>query len=169
MKPAILALTAATVVLIAGQAQASGGLYLTSDYYHSDKASSASITFDGNGNGLSVLQDLQNGFERNRLDVNIIGDLDGGPLQAAFDVPLTIVGLAPGRLSQTGYGNAITVTVNGSRNLFAATQVGAHNVLTAMVTGNSNQAAVSQTGSGNALSFTQNGNGNRLTVIQRSY
>ena len=168
MKTTFLAFTAVTAILIAGHAQASGGLYITSDYHHSDKASLASIIFDGHDNGLSILQSLSDGTERNTLAVNITGNFDGGPLQAAFDAPLTVVGLQPGQLSQTGNGNAMTFTVNGSGNLFAASQEGAHNVLTAMITGDSNQAAVSQAGSGNTLSFTQNGNGNRLTVIQRS-
>jgi hypothetical protein len=168
MKTTVLAFTTVAALLVAGHAQASGGLFLTADYYHSDKAGEVNITLDGNNNGLSILQNLSNGIDRNILDVNIIGDLDGGPLQAAFDPPLTVVGLQPGRLRQTGGGNAMTFTVTGSRNLLAASQDGVHNVLTAMITGNSNQAAVSQTGSGNTLSFTQNGNGNRLTVIQRS-
>jgi hypothetical protein len=169
MKTTFLAFTAVAAVLVAGHVQASDGLYLTSDYYHSDKASVANLTFDGDDNGLSILQIFKNGVGPNTLGVNITGDLDGGPLHAVFDAPLAVAGLTPGQLSQTGYGNEMKFTVKGSRNLFAASQDGARNVLTAMITGDSNQAAVSQTGSGNTLSFTQNGNGNRLTVIQRSY
>lgn len=169
MKTAFAALITVAVGLLAGQAQASGGLYLTSDYYAADTSNAARITLDGNDNALAILQSFDNHGGRNTLGVNITGDLDGGPLNAVFDAPLAAVGPAPGQLTQSGHDNAMWITVSGSQNLFSAAQVGAHNLLTAMVTGNNNQAVVSQTGSGNSLAFTQNGNGNRLTVIQRSY
>jgi hypothetical protein len=169
MKTTFLALAAIAIALIAAPAQASGGLYLTSDYHHADTANAADVTFDGDGSGLSILQSFDGRGGPNSLGVNIVGDLDGGPLHAAFDMPLAPSGLLPGQLSQTGHDNVMTVIVSGSQNFFAATQVGSHNLLTAMITGHNNQAAVSQAGSGNTLSFTQNGNGNRLTVIQRSY
>jgi hypothetical protein len=173
MKTRFLIVFAAAALVAVGQAQAGDGLYLTSDYSHADRSNAAAVTFDGNDNGLFVLQTFHGDGGHagpNALSVNITGDLDGGPLNAAFGVPLASVGLTPGQLIQTGHDNTMSFTVNGgSRNFFAASQVGAHNMLTAMITGTNNQAAVSQTGSGNSLSFTQNGYGNRLTVIQRSY
>jgi hypothetical protein len=169
MKTALAVLITVATGLVAGQAQASGGLYLTSDYYAADSANAASVTLSGDSNALSIIQSFDGPGNRNSLGVNITGDLDGGPLNAVFDAPLAAVGLAPGQLMQTGNDNAMSISVTGTQNLFAASQVGTHNLLTAMISGNYNQAAVSQTGSGNSLTFTQNGNGNRLTVIQRSY
>jgi len=175
MNTKFLIVSAVAAMVAVGPAQASGGgLYLTADYSHADSSNAAAVSFDGNDNGLFVLQTFHSDGGQvgpNSLSVNIDGNFNGGPLNATFDVPLTSVGLAPGQLIQTGYDNTMAVTVSGggSHNLFAASQTGAHNMLTAMITGFGNQAAVSQAGSGNTLSFTQNGNGNRLTVIQRSY
>lgn len=169
MKSALAAVLVVVVAaLFTGQAQADK-LYLTADFSSLDSANALSVGLDGDGNGLSISQTYSGSGAGNSIGVDITGDLNGGPLEAVFAPFTAVVGLAPGALIQSGYDNAMSITVHGSQNLFAAQQSGNDNSLTAAVTGNRNEAAIAQIGSGNTLSFTQSGNGNMLTVIQRSY
>src|SRR3569623_2967460 len=166
MKSALAVLVTVLGSLVVGQAQASNGLYLTPDYSGSNVAEAH---FRGYNNSLFATQLFDSAGGANRLQVNIDGNLNGGPLGAVFGDLILNTGLIPGQLIQSGHDNSMAVSIVGSQNLFAASQIGSHNLLTASVIGNNNQSQVSQSGSGNSLSFTQNGSGNRHTVIQRSY
>ncbi|WDR01351.1 hypothetical protein PSQ19_10985 [Devosia algicola] len=163
---AVLALLGSAII---GQAKASDTLYITSDYYASTSRNVASVSALGDDNAIAVQQIFTGRGGANSLDIDIIGDLNGGPLTSAFKPTVAEIGLQPGQIVQTGHDNSVAMSIRGTGNLFAASQVGSHNMLTASVMGNNNQSAVSQTGYGNSLSFSQNGNGNSLTVIQRAY
>ncbi|WDR05524.1 hypothetical protein PSQ90_14780 [Devosia rhodophyticola] len=152
-----------------GQAHASDALYITADYHSSANRNIANVSLLGDSNAFSIDQTFTGLGSVNSLSLDIIGDLNGGPLNTAFAPALASIGLQPGQIVQYGNANAMSVTLHGASNLFAAAQVGSNNMLTAMVVGNNNQSSVSQSGTGNSLSFTQNGNGNSLTVVQRAY
>jgi hypothetical protein len=169
MKRHVAALVAIWVGLGAGAVRAdtsTNRLYIVGP---DDPANAAAVTAIGSYNAVSVDQTHSGRADANTLDIRITGDFNkGGPITPAFGPELAGVHLQPGQMVQSGYGNAMNVTVAGNANLFAFSQVGSANALTAMITGNNNQAAVAQFGSGNSLSFVQNGNGNVLSVIQRS-
>ena len=102
--------------------------------------------------------------QSNFLTVTITGDRNGGV--GAFSPQIAGI-LTPGLLSQDGVGNALSVTVIGDDNVFAAAQTGAGNQAAIAITGVSNQALVSQTGIGNIATITQVGAGNIIAIRQR--
>jgi len=169
MKTALALVVLAVASIGSSGAEASGGLYLTTDYHATGDYNSAAIRLVGDQNVLFMEQDADSFGGTILLNVDITGNLNGGPLGVTFSAPLMLTSLIPGQLVQTGHDNSITVTVAGSQNLLAASQFGSGNVLTAAIIGHNNQAAVLQSGNGNTVTFSQNGNGNSLTVIQRSY
>jgi len=157
---------AAVLAGLTGQAAlASNGLYITTN----DKEHNlADLTATGNGNALSIVQSYDGLGDANALTVSLDGDLNGGPLGAAFGGLPARLGLVPGSVQQTGHGNTIGLSVTGSSNLFAMSQIGVSNSVIGSIIGNNNQVAVIQRGMGNSLSFTQNGTGNMLSVVQQS-
>jgi hypothetical protein len=168
MKTALLIAALLAAGFATGSAHASNGLYITN--LGDNLLNVATATAEGSGNALWITQTHDQPGAANTLSIDLHGDLNGGPTGSVFGGSLTAsTGLIPGRVEQTGYGNAIGMHVTGSSNLFAITQIGASNTLTAMVNGNNNQAAVYQMGTGNALSYSQIGNGNMLSVVQRSW
>jgi hypothetical protein len=130
---------------------------------------SATLKIDGDFNGLQIVQEYVGGGAGNTLSVSIDGDFNGGPLNAKFSGAALLSGLAPGSLTQRGYGNSMSFEVSGSHNLFAAAQVGNSNTILASITGTANQASVSQTGNSNFVAFSQNGIGNTVSVTQTSW
>jgi len=128
----------------------------------------ATLTVTGSDNLLSIVQRHDGLGGANSLSVNLDGDLNGGPLGSSFDGLVSGLGLTPGHIEQAGHGNAITVSVTGTSNLFAMSQMGSGNTLSASITGSNNQVAVRQAGAGNSVSLVQNGNGNILSVVQQS-
>jgi len=157
---------AAVLAVLAGQAAlASNGLYITTD----DKEHNlADLTATGDGNALSIVQSYDGLGGANSLTVSLDGDLNGGPLGAAFGGLPARLGLVPGSVQQTGHGNTIGLAVTGSSNLFALSQIGVNNTVIGSIIGTNNQVAAVQRGTGNSLSFTQNGTGNMLSVVQQS-
>lgn len=129
----------------------------------------ATVTMEGNGNRLEIVQSHTGGLGANSVVAAIYGDLNGGPLGAAFSGAALRVGLEPGKITQSGFDNRIQVAVNGSGNLFAFSQTGSGNSLTASITGQGNQAAVLQHGTGNHAGISQNGTGNVVGIMQYSW
>lgn len=132
-------------------------------------ANSAKVEMSGNSNSLFVLQDHFGGLEPNSLEISIVGDRNGGPAGSLFDNRMLASELTPGTLRQSGFGNAMTIEVNGSENLFAAAQIGSGNVLTGFMQGEGNQTAILQVGTGNVVGFSQSGYANVLSVVQNSW
>lgn len=156
----------AAAVLSATAAMASNELVLLSQ---DDALNSARVAMTGNDNRLVIMQEHTGGIGGNTITATINGDLNGGPLGAAFTGAARLSGLQPGRLSQVGFGNMMTVEVTGSSNLFAFAQTGSGNVLQASISGYGNQAAVIQTGMGNHAAFSQTGIGNIVSITQTSW
>lgn len=129
----------------------------------------AELSVIGNDNRLMISQEHTGGIGLNSITATINGDLNGGPLGARFTGAARLSGLMPGTLHQQGYGNTMSVSVDGTANLFAFAQVGSGNMLRASITGQGNQAAVMQTGIGNFASFSQNGIGNIVSITQNSW
>ncbi|WP_158555057.1 hypothetical protein [Fulvimarina endophytica] len=127
------------------------------------------LAVEGNDNGLDIRQTYNSSSDlsANAITIDIRGDRNGGREGLAAK-PL-IDGLPFGSLLQQGYGNAMTVEVVGSDNLFASAQRGANNTLSAFIEGRGNQASVSQIGSGNIAGFSQVGNGNMVSISQQSW
>lgn len=166
MKPILMsALISAVLLMPAGAANANELVLLNED----GLSNHALATMEGSGNRLEIVQQHTGGLGANSIIVAIHGDLNGGPLGASFSGAATRTGLQPGRLMQEGFNNAMTIAVNGSGNLFAASQIGSGNSLRGSITGNANQAAVMQTGIGNHAGFSQNGTGNIVSIVQRSW
>jgi hypothetical protein len=139
-------------------------LYIDSN----DALNSVAISFDGDGNSLRIEQDFGGTGGGNKVIGAITGDRNG-LVGSSFSAPLSLVtGLVPGKISQSGHDNTISVQVAGNQNLFAMSQTGSFNTLTASMIGNNNQAAILQMGTGNYASFSQNGNGNMLSIVQRN-
>ncbi|WP_102108657.1 hypothetical protein [Oceaniglobus roseus] len=76
------------------------------------------------------------------------------------------LGLEAGYFTQTGSGNAATMTVEGDRNLFATSQTGLANIFFLDVQGNDNEAALLQASSGNTASVRQRGSENVALIRQ---
>ncbi len=129
----------------------------------------AEVAITGNQNRLMISQEHTGGIGLNTITATINGDLNGGPLGASFTGAARQTGLQPGKLSQYGFNNAMTIEVNGNSNLFAFSQNGSGNTLRASITGYENQAAVMQTGVNNFASMTQNGIGNIVSITQNSW
>lgn len=155
----------AALLMSASGAAAKNELVLISPEQFGNRAE---VTMTGNGNRLEVLQELT-GAGTNSITASIHGDLNGGPLGAAFSGPALRAGLRPGSLTQQGFNNSMAVNVSGTGNLFAFSQMGSGNSLQASITGHSNQAAVVQVGMNNHASFSQNGIGNIVSITQRSW
>lgn len=157
----------AAVALASSAALASNPLYIVSN---SDTLNAVAISFVGDDNALSIGQDFSGpvGAGANTVKGTVIGDRNG-LVGSNFSTPLSAAtGLVPGRITQSGHDNAVSVFVQGNQNLFAMSQTGSFNTLTASMIGNNNQAAVLQVGMGNYAAFSQNGNGNMLSIVQRN-
>lgn len=128
-----------------------------------------SVSIEGNGNRLEILQEHPGHGAANIINATIEGNNNGGPLDAAFAPRLQRTGLRPGTLSQSGFDNRMDIRISGSSNLFAFAQEGSGNRLTASMMGTSNQATVMQTGINNQASFSQSGIGNMINISQTSW
>src|SRR5690606_24007313 len=125
----------------------------------------------GSGNTISLYQEAPAGAPvGNTAVIDIRGDRNGGALAGGalftglgIDQPLV-----PGRFTQVGTRNRMTLSVAGNDNLFAFLQNGTGNVLTGAIAGSANQVAAMQLGAGNVLHFSQVGSGNMLSVTQIS-
>ena len=78
----------------------------------------------------------------------------------------SVEGLTPGRISQSGFLQALTLEISGQSNLFAAVQSGEGNTITGSIKGQLNQAAIIQTGYRNTASFMQVGQQNSIVIRQ---
>lgn len=136
---------------------------------HDQLRNSAVISMEGNANRLEILQEHIGGSGSNSIAATINGDFNGGSLDTVFSGAALLAGLKPGRLTQTGHDNAMSITINGNSNLFAFAQNGSGNNLVASITGTGNQAAVTQTGMNNHAAFSQNGIGNIVSITQQSW
>lgn len=166
MNRVVMSAAGAAAMLCATAAMASNELVLlTKD----DTFNHARVAITGNDNRLVIAQEHSGGIGANTIAATINGDLNGGPLGAEFTGAARLAGLQPGRLSQVGFGNTMTIEVTGTSNLFAFAQTGSGNVLQASITGYGNQAAVVQTGIGNHAALSQNGIGNIVSITQNSW
>jgi len=156
----------AGVVLASAPAQAGNELVILSQH---ELSNSLMLDVNGSFNAVSVLQAHHGLGAANVIDVNIKGDFNGGPLGVSFTGSTLSVGLMPGSITQSGFDNHITVSVTGSRNLFAFAQEGSGNRLTASILGIANQAAVSQTGLNNVVGLSQSGIDNMIGISQTSW
>lgn len=156
----------AAAVLMSSAALASNNpLYIVSN---NDALNFAAIDFVGNDNSLSIEQDFNGQSGSNTVRGRITGD-QNGLIGSSFGGSLSLAtGLVPGKITQSGHDNMISLQVTGNQNLFAMSQTGSFNTLTASMIGNNNQAAILQMGTGNYASFSQNGNGNMLSIVQRN-
>src|SRR5690606_37203767 len=93
------------------------------------------LDVSGDNNRLTILQEHSGGQASNLIDLRIEGDLNGGPLGAAFQGPASRTGLQPGSLTQNGFDNHMQVSVTGTANLFAFAQIGSGNRLHATIMG----------------------------------
>lgn len=166
MKIYLAAAALAASMVPAASAMAANELVLLT---HDELRNRAVISMEGNGNRLQILQEHTGGIGTNSIATTIIGDFNGGPLNAVFTGPALNAGLQPGMLIQQGHDNAMAVAVNGNGNLFAFAQNGSGNNLSASITGSANQAAVVQTGTNNHAGFSQNGIGNIISITQHSW
>lgn len=157
---------AAGLMSASGAAAASNELVLMTEDEFLNKAE---ITVEGNDNRLLISQEHTGAGGLNTITATIKGDLNGGPLGAAFTGAARLTGLQPGTLTQRGFSNTMTVEVDGTANLFAFAQIGSGNMLRASITGHANQSAVLQTGMNNLASFSQNGIGNIVSITQHSW
>lgn len=133
-----------------------------------DLSNLAIIDIAGNHNRLVIDQTLAGSGPANALDVGISGNRNGGPEGTSFRGVAARNGLAPGSLTQQGFGNSVRLEVVGDDNLFAIAQLGSRNTVEARVTGYNNQASVYQSGTGNFAYFSQTGMGNIVNVRQIS-
>lgn len=156
----------AAAMLSATAAMASNELVLLTQ---DETLNHARVAITGNDNRLVIAQEHTGGIGSNTITATINGDLNGGPLGAEFTGAARLAGLQPGRLSQSGFGNTMTIEVTGTANLFAFAQTGSGNVLQASISGYGNQAAVVQAGIGNHAAFSQNGIGNIVSITQTSW
>ena len=162
----IVSAALAATLMSATAVQAKNELVLLTDV---DMLNVAEMTLNGNGNRLVISQTHTGGFGANTINATINGDLNGGPLGAAFTGPASLSGLQPGSLIQDGFNNSMAIEVNGTSNLFAFSQIGSGNALLASIAGQDNQAAVLQTGVNNFASLVQNGIGNIVSITQNSW
>ena len=73
------------------------------------------LAIDGVLNSLVILQDATSVGPANSLQVTLTGDGNGGPAASKFD-PIAAAGdLQPGSLTQQGFGNLMTIDVQGQR------------------------------------------------------
>lgn len=166
MNKSALASITAGMLFFAHPAYAKNDLVLLSE---SDLSNAMLVEISGDGNRLQILQERTGGTGTNTIDVTIAGDGNGGPLGSSFTGPGWQSGLQPGNLTQIGFDNAMTISVEGSHNLFAFSQSGNDNMLTASIAGFGNQAAVVQQGMHNHAGFSQNGIGNMISITQISW
>lgn len=124
---------------------------------------------EGTGNRLVIDQHSTGQTPGNTITLDIDGDFNGGPLGSHFTGAALAPGLAPGSLTQIGFGNTMSFEVRGSYNLFAALQDGNDNVITGSIVGSNNQASVSQVGNNNFVGFSQTGIGNTVSITQTSW
>ena len=130
----------------------------------------ADLVMVGNDNVLTILQEAPLGADAfNSVRVRLTGDRNGGAAGRSFGGAALATGLLPGHLTQSGLGNLMDISVDGSDNLFAASQTGSANQLAASIVGHGNQSAVRQTGNGNIANFSQVGNGNMVSITQTSW
>src|SRR5690606_19627611 len=107
------------------------------------------VTGDNNTLSIEQIHDMSGGL--NQINLEIVGNGNGGygqgwnqPLQAS-------TGLMPGTIIQEGHENLIDLKIMGSSNLFAAIQKGARNTLSGTISGTSNQVSSVQLGTGNSF------------------
>lgn len=135
----------------------------------SDLTQVAVFNIEGNFNRLVIDQQLEAEGTGNTIEVSIEGNFNGGPEGSSFTGVAAELGISPGSLSQSGFGNQIGIEVSGERNLFAVAQTGSNNNVRGMIIGSDNQAAIMQQGMNNFVSFSQNGIGNMISVRQISW
>jgi len=132
----------------------------------------ADIKMIGDDNFLTIVQEGgPNGADParpNTITVAIQGDRNGGHTSQWY-TGRRFSSLTPGDLFQSGFNNAIAISVVGDDNLFAVAQTGENNRVQGSVTGSFNQFAATQTGNGNSVGFTQTGQGNTIVVSQNSW
>lgn len=155
----------ASVALVAAAKASNDFLLLNPD----DLVSQVVLDIDGDSNRLTIEQITPGEGLGNSLTVKITGDRNGGPIGSLFDAALASNGLAPGAISQNGFGNSVNLEVNGNDNLFAISQIGNNNAVVAQISGLDNQSSIVQSGNGNFTSFSQNGIGNMISVRQISW
>lgn len=166
MKTSLMSVAFAASLISAMPALASNDMILLNP---DDLSNFATFDISGTSNRLVITQEHSGAGDRNAVDVSIIGDRNGGPVGVSFTGVATDVGLDPGSLLQSGFGNSIKARIEGDDNLFAVAQIGNNNSVEATIVGFSNQAAVSQIGNGNFTSLSQNGIGNIISVRQISW
>lgn len=130
---------------------------------HAETGNRLDLSMIGDGNVLDLSQTWRGAGADNTLTLSIDGDRNGGG--GAFD-PLLGAQAAPGTIAQTGAGNALSLSVLGSDNLFSAVQDGTGNAATIAITGAFNQTVLSQTGTNNTAAIVQAGNANRAVIRQ---
>src|SRR5690606_22664195 len=84
-----------------------------------DFLNQADIAIEGNENRLVISQEHTGGGSANITAATINGDLNGGPLGASFSAVAAQPGLQPGALVQSGFNNGMTISIDGTANLFA--------------------------------------------------
>lgn len=160
-------LSAMALALLAMQdAYAANELILTTN---NATTNSAVLDIAGHGNRLEIQQNFTSGPLGNSIQIQIHGNLNGGPSGSSFSGAALHSGLTPGLLIQSGFGNAMSFEVAGSNNLFAAAQYGESNMITASIVGSGNQASIVQNGNGNFVGFSQTGFGNTVSITQTSW
>lgn len=130
---------------------------------------SAVLDVIGYGNRLEIQQNVTSSPLGNSIQVQIHGNLNGGPSGSSFTGAALRSGLTPGSLVQNGFGNSMSFNVSGSNNLFAAAQYGNSNMITASIAGSGNQSSVVQNGNGNFAGFSQTGFDNTVSITQTSW
>lgn len=166
MSKKIIGIAALALVLGTSAASARNELVLLTD---NDLFNVATVAMEGNGNRLQIVQDNPTGGTSNTVRASVLGDNNGGPLGASFSPTALLPGLQPGTIFQSGFDNAVDLSVIGSSNLFAFSQTGSGNSISANISGFRNEASVLQVGVDNQASFTQSGIGNVVSIIQRSW
>lgn len=104
----------------------------------------------------------------NQMEISISGNRNGGAEDGWLAGMPENAPLMPGQLIQSGFGNMLSLNVQGDGNLFAISQTGGGNQVSGQILGNANQAMVVQTGMHNLTVFSQTGQGNTIMVSQSS-
>lgn len=140
-------------------------------------AHSASVDVVGSQNVLQIVQTSSGagGQSGNRATVWIEGDGNGSgtlvPGLAPNSLNVTLGSEMPdgGLIVQSGFDNAVSLSVFGMRNLFSFVQQGSLNSASGSISGLDNQASIQQIGQNNVAAFSQNGNGNIVSISQTSW
>lgn len=140
-------------------------------------ANTVSANVIGSQNVLQIVQTFSGaeGQTGNRATVWIEGDGNGsgtlapGLAPEGLDVSLGSEMPDGGRIVQSGFDNAVSLSVFGMGNLFSFVQQGSLNSASGSISGLDNQASIQQIGQNNIAAFSQNGNGNIVSISQTSW